>query len=137
MNGESVSKGGWRYQPVYVIEGDERTHMLCEVHLDGRRRLVRWTEHPSMAPQGETMDELSKDICHMLLDAFCWEPIEFRALTVGMEFKRIVTMDQRDALAKMVTAMAHNLGSAQRAPDKHESPFAGHIPPRPLPPRAR
>jgi hypothetical protein len=103
----------WRYQPVTFIENSEVVYQLCEVYLDSNGKLEKWTDPPGICPSGETdIDQLTGDLCHMLVDASCWEPVAFQELKSGMRFKRKATAKQREALANMVESMAHNLGQA-------------------------
>jgi hypothetical protein len=104
----------WRYQPVRFIEkvGDnpEIIFQLCEVYLDAKGRLEKWTDPPGICPSGEgTIDQLTGDLCRMLIDAYCWEPVNFQDMHTGMSFKRRATPKQREALARMVEGTAHNL----------------------------
>jgi hypothetical protein len=86
---EELRSGGWRYQPVYVENGDgDRGLTLCEVYFDEDGKLKAWTEDPAMSPGGETVEELYRDITRMLADAYKWQPVVFGALRVGMTFDR-------------------------------------------------
>lgn len=81
-------KRGWRYQPVYRDDPGGRSITLCECYFDADGRLEAWTEDPAMHPQGETTEELSRDIARMLADAYKWVPVAFDDLHVGMTFER-------------------------------------------------
>lgn len=83
----STIAGGWRYQPVFVLYGDEMVFSLCEVYFDADGGLEGWTEEPAMIPQGTTMEELSNDLAMMMGDLFKWKPVAHSALKVGMRFE--------------------------------------------------
>lgn len=79
-------RSGWRYQPVITTPGDPIV-TLCEVFLDAEDRLLHWTEEPAMIPQGETVEELSRDLVWMLAATWKWVPVYFSSLRVGMTFE--------------------------------------------------
>lgn len=83
------NSGGWRYQPVVVTSAGtgEPIFSLCEVYLAEDGTLARWTEEPAMIPQGETIEELSNDLAHMVGDTCKWRPVLFSKLHVGMRFE--------------------------------------------------
>ena len=85
-------KDCWRYQAVYVErkheEGEStKEYSMCEVYLDKNGKLEAWTESKSIAPYGESIDELNNDIQLMLNDLSKWTAVAFDSLYVGMEFK--------------------------------------------------
>lgn len=82
----SVKSKGWRYQPVYTYPNDERIITLCEVHFDRNGFLRLWTKDFATVPQGESAEELSRDLVLMLACLWKWHPVDFSALHVGMEF---------------------------------------------------
>jgi hypothetical protein len=77
----------WRYQPVYVDLDGERRYSLCEVYLDGDGRLEHWTVKTSMAPEGDSPEDLVGGLRHMMRDAQKWVPVQFTDLVVGMAFR--------------------------------------------------
>lgn len=79
--------GGWRYQPVFVVHGDELVFSLCEVYFDEDGALSRWTADPAMVPQGETLEDLSNDLARMIGDTYKWKPVAYSSLRVGMRFE--------------------------------------------------
>ena len=79
----------WRYQPVYLEQDGERTVTLCEAYFDDQDRLTSWTERPAMEPQGETPEELARDLSRMLADVRLWKAVPFADLKAGMVFKRV------------------------------------------------
>lgn len=79
--------GGWRYQPVFMVHGDELVFSLCECYFAKDGTLARWTEEPAMIPQGESIEDLSKDLARMMGDAYKWKPVAFNTLHVGMRFE--------------------------------------------------
>ena len=81
----------WRYQPVYQEDMFGRTVTLCECYFDEHGKLEKWTEDGSIAPLGETPEELQKDLIRMLADSYKWEPVAFSSLIVGMTFTRTDT----------------------------------------------
>lgn len=79
----------WRYQPVWVDDGDQRIFSLCEVFLDADGKLRSWSEAQEIAPMGASViEDLIESLKLMLADAGKWEPVEFAELAVGMTFKR-------------------------------------------------
>jgi hypothetical protein len=104
----------WRYQPVIYEDVRGDYVQIHECYFDDNRKLTRWSADPVTAG-GETVDELTKDLCRMLVDAYSWEPVRHSDLRVGMTFTAKITMEQRDALAKLTTAIAHNSGEARKA----------------------
>lgn len=97
---------GWRYQPVYVEEGDEFIVSLCEVYFDNDGKLSAWTEDAEMSPSGSSIDELSRDLVHMLSDAYKWRPVRFSDLRPGMTFERAIPQDEAERLADFIEATA-------------------------------
>lgn len=87
MSENPTTGGGWRYQPVFVLHGDELVFSLCEVYFDANGKLSRWTQEPAMVPQGETMEDLSNDLARMIGDLFKWKPVAHSSLTAGMRFE--------------------------------------------------
>ena len=79
----------WRYQPVYVEQDGVRTVTLCEAYFDDQDRLTSWTERPAMEPQGETPEELARDLSRMLEDARRWRAVPFSELKAGMVLERV------------------------------------------------
>jgi hypothetical protein len=77
----------WRYQPVWQDEGAERTYSIVEVFLDGDR-LQSWTQNPTIAPDGDTWDELQRDLGRMYEDCWNWQPVALAEMRVGMTFHR-------------------------------------------------
>ena len=104
----------WRYQPVFVEDAKENVgvFILIEVHFDEHERLKSWTGEDGITPVGEAPQELTSDLCRMLVDAYAWQPVKFRDLKVGMKFNRALTRRQREELAKMAEALAHNCRTA-------------------------
>ena len=88
----------WRYQLVGERSGEDVTWSMYEVFLEDGY-LTRWGEDP-IAPQGDTVSELSRDLANMLLDAHRWKPVMIEDLRVGMEFERALTADQNDDLVR-------------------------------------
>ena len=83
----------WRYQVVYdkTIDGlneDNFAYTICEVYLDDDGKLECWTEGKSIAPYGESIDELNSDLQMMQRDLATWKPVPFDSLSVGMTFER-------------------------------------------------
>lgn len=106
-------KRGWRYQPVWIQEeGDERVYGLCEIWLDEQDRLTEWTEGPFMVPQGTSPEEVTKDLVRMLTDAYCYVPVAFTTLRVGVTFQHAIGPGKREALARMVEATSQNFKAA-------------------------
>lgn len=99
----------WRYQPVWTESVLGRSYSLCEVYCDESGRLDGWTESPAMTPRGKEVSELSADLAHMIVDTYRWEPVAFADLRVGMDFKRRITAEQAESLARLVESAAHNL----------------------------
>lgn len=79
--------GGWRYQPVYRDDPSGRTVSLCECYFDAHGRLSMWTDDSACHPQGETSEELARDLARMLADTYKWHPVAFDDLHVGMTFE--------------------------------------------------
>lgn len=101
-----TDKKGWRYQPVWAEHNGEKVYSLCEVYFDGDGRLEHWTESPAMLPQGiGDVQELRGDLTRMLMDAYKWEAVEFKTLAPGMSFRRAVTQEQMEDIARMVEAV--------------------------------
>ena len=88
----------WRYQPVYVEENGERIYSMCEVHFDKDDNFTHYTD-AQIAPAGESVDALSKDLVTMAVDAWSWEPVEFSQLQAGFKFEPRLPLDQRCAIA--------------------------------------
>jgi hypothetical protein len=104
----------WRYQPVFVEEGGERTLTLVEAYFDEAGRFTGWTEGDS-CPAGEDVEELSKDLNRMIVDALSWEPVRRDLLRPGMEFTARISMDDRKAVADYVEENRATMNSqAQR-----------------------
>jgi hypothetical protein len=78
----------WRYHPVWQEQHGERIFSLIEVFLDDSSRLACWTQNPTIAPGGDTWDELQRDIGRMYEDCWNWEPVAFAELHTGMVFRR-------------------------------------------------
>jgi len=63
----------WHYLPVYrkSVFGDDvlREYSICEAYLDKKGCLSAWTESSSIAPSGNTPEELVNDlrICLQIL----------------------------------------------------------------------
>ena len=87
---------------MFIEEDGERLYSLCEVHFDEAGRLSSWTENSDMAPSGSDIDDLTGDLARMLNDAFCWKPIRFSDLHVGIIFEPRISMDQRRAMADYI-----------------------------------
>jgi hypothetical protein len=83
-----LRRGGWRYQPVYWEDDAGPVMTLCEVYFDENDRLKMWTTDPAMHPMGATFEDLSRDLCWMLANAYKWRPVAFNSLRVGMTFER-------------------------------------------------
>ena len=79
----------WRYQPVVVTEGEETWITLAELYFDEADRLCAWQMKPINTPMGDTVEELTDDLVHMLCAARRWVPVPFEALAVGMVFERV------------------------------------------------
>ena len=107
----------WRYQVVMDSQESlgviETTYSLCEIHVNDNEELEGWTR-PSLSPSGETLGELTMDICRMMVDAYCWEPVAVADLKPGMQFVRKATLQQREAVASMVRMAGHNLNEATK-----------------------
>jgi len=91
---KNILKDCWRYQAVYVereFGNDDITkeYSICEVYLDKNGKLEAWTENASVAPHGESVNELTKDIHFMLSDLSKWEAVAFNSLYVGMDFNEV------------------------------------------------
>ena len=94
--------GGWRYQAVYKereTESNEKTreYTMCEVYLCKDGMLEAWTECASIAPNGETINELSNDIQYMLDDLRKWSAVDVESLYVGMKFRECVYNTEQGA----------------------------------------
>lgn len=92
----------WRYQVVYVEQGDSRLYSLCEVYFDESGKLDNWTQPREIAPDGENVGELVSDLQNMIVDAVCWEPVAYADLKHGFEFDLNVGMTERADLADRV-----------------------------------
>jgi len=84
-------KNCWRYQAVYIEREHKdgkitKEYSMCEIYLDKKGKLEAWTESKSIAPYGESVEELNKDIQFMLNDLSKWTAVAFESLYVGMEF---------------------------------------------------
>lgn len=77
----------WHYLPVFVERDESTEYSICEVYLDEDGCVVSWTESSSIAPSGETADELRADLMHMLNDVARWEPVRFSDLAVGLRLQ--------------------------------------------------
>ena len=104
---------GWRYQPVIVADDDNLAFSLCEVYFDDDDRVETWTESPSIAPSGETPEELSQDLMRMIIDAACWAPIMFDSLKVGMKIPPAVDMETRRKIADDIDRYAAQFEAAK------------------------
>jgi len=97
---------GWRYQPVIRVAkiGDEIDVCvsLVEIYLDDDDALVNWTEEPAIAPVGNDVEDLCREISHMWISALCWKPVPFEVLKVGMTFERTVEQSVRNELADYI-----------------------------------
>jgi hypothetical protein len=79
---------GWRYQAVYIDDEAGHAVTVCEVYFDADNKLKAWTENSAVAPHGETLEDLSHDLCWMLASVWKWKPVAFSDLHVGMTFER-------------------------------------------------
>lgn len=104
----------WRYQPVFMQEGDSLTYTLCEVHLDDKQRLVAWADEPGVEPTGESLEELGGDLARMIVDVYRWKAVEFNKLTVGMTFERSISVAEMEAIAEMVESVRVSLKAKVR-----------------------
>jgi len=109
--------GGWRYQPVYVVEDEQKVFSLCELYFDDDGRLSQWTERSAIEPKGFTLDDLQGDLVHMLMDAWKWVPVEFSKLKVGMVLQRAITQESSEALAELIERTSHNMGQITSVSD--------------------
>jgi|SRR6185312_6980599 len=89
----------WRYQPIWTQKDNERVLSLCECYFDNDDNLVAWTD-PLSAPQGDSADDLRKDIIWMLAAIIKWEPVLYNDLAPGIKFTRN-TADAEDLIAQM------------------------------------
>lgn len=103
----------WRYQPVIVSYGKTIWLSLCEVHIDESDKLVAWTENPAMTPYGDDIRDLTQELSCMLTDALCWRPVPFEALSIGMEFEKLVSMEDRKAIADDIDNYTMQLDTAK------------------------
>lgn len=103
----------WRYQPVYCGTDDEPYVMLIEAYFDDNDRLERWSTDP-IAPGGETVEDMCKDLNRMLVDGLCWVPVRMADLHVGMEFRKAVSMEERIALADHVQTTTGSMAAMRR-----------------------
>ena len=78
----------WRYQPVWIGDGEGRTITLCECYFEEDLTLRAWTKSPSMHPQGDTVEELLSDLAYMIECTHKWPPVVFADLQVGMLLAR-------------------------------------------------
>ena len=140
-DGENEPRGrGWRYQPIFDTQDGETLFYLIEVWLDDRERLTAWVsrdqaplpesftawvtrdqapplELPFSYPAGESMGRLQVDLVRMYVDSWCWAPVAFDSLRVGMTFRRLVSAEERNRLADGFAATATLLHAAQAAND--------------------
>jgi len=105
----------WRYQPVYIEEGDTKVYSLIEAHFDEHGRLNSWTEDCFMHPQGESMDELRGDLTHMLANAWKWIPIRFSDLKIGMVLQRAISQEDAEGIADIINAHGEQCRAKTRA----------------------
>lgn len=109
--------GGWRYQAVYAENNNEMGgtycgYTICEVYLDKDGSLETWTEKSSIAPSGETVDELTNDLQLMLNDIAEWKPVPFESLYIGMVFER------NEFCVKGESAMAYRFDMQDKTPQQ-------------------
>jgi hypothetical protein len=105
----------WRYQPVYIEEGDTKVYSLIEAWFDESDKLTSWTEECFMHPQGESADELRGDLTHMLACAWKWVPVRFSDLKVGMVFQRAILKEDSDNIADLIGAVGEQVRAKTRA----------------------
>ena len=96
---------GFRFQPVVRYEGDEKIFSLCTVFLNDDMTLSGWSETADIIPYGNNQEDLTGELCRMLMDSSAWEPVDYDELVAGMKFKARITMGQRSKLADMIEMM--------------------------------
>lgn len=101
---ESKGKRGWRYQAVYEDDEAGRQFSFCEVWIDADDKLESWAETAGNVPCGETLEELTRDLVRMYVDASRWEPVAFDALHVGMSFQKLISRKEAEDIAEMFEA---------------------------------
>jgi len=70
------------------VGGTYKAYTICEIYLDTNGRLEGWTDCKAMAPNGETIEELTDDLKMMLKDISAWKPVSYDSLTAGMTFEQ-------------------------------------------------
>ncbi len=110
-----MTKRYWRYQPVWGEDPGGRWFGLCEVSFDKDDNLTGWTESPFCHPQGETMEELSRDLTQMIMDKYRWKPVKFDDLKPGMRFERAIDQETMNDIADLVDQTNDSLKKAQAA----------------------
>lgn len=94
-----LRRGGWRYQAVYEDDPVGRQYSFCEVYFDKNDRLHAWTETAGAVPCGEDLEQLTKDLVRMYVDACRWAAVAFSDLRVGMTFTRLIAPQDAEMLA--------------------------------------
>ena len=81
----------WRYQPVWIIDHDEKLFILIEVFFGDDGKMDGWTEYEKnrrYEPMGETQEDLVGELALMFNDVQKWEAVEYDKMHVGQEFKK-------------------------------------------------
>lgn len=93
----------WRYQPVYTEEpGGDLAFGLCVVHFESDSDLLKkWTD-PFLCVVGNDASDLQGELTRMLMDAWCWIPVEYKTLRVGMTFEKAISMEDRLGIAEII-----------------------------------
>lgn len=98
--GPTENTNKWRYQAVTMADPDPIC-FLIEAYFDGDGKLIRWTDRIGECwAAGQDVEELSRDLVHMLAAAWKWKPVPFDDLRVGMTFEG-TGVDVEDMIAAM------------------------------------
>lgn len=116
----------WRFQPVWLDEPTGKVFVLCEVYFDDDGTLSHWTdlnhESSQQPPVGNDIADLTGELTRMLVDAYCWIPVAYSSLRVGMTFEPTITAAQRESLARMVDSWNHNISATRSVTEPEVKP---------------